>query len=259
MDLSSIPDNYKIRLDIFDDKGDHIGKAESSAEFVKARSDFYQENGIDFLLNQIWKQYFNDQPEHIQKKLLEMSKEKQTKLQEPKKQEFNFFWGNEDFASNFYQPANFFVDGMEFNCSEQYFMYKKAMFFGDYINAKKIMDADLPGKQKQLGRMVRNFDADVWSKNCERYMYEACYHKFNQNPKLKEQLLATKGKMNVEASPTDLIWGIGYRANDYRASIPSEWKGKNLLGKILDVVRDELAEDKPISETRYRTDDQLTR
>lgn len=165
---------------------------------------------------------------------------------------FNFFWGRQDPESNFYQPARFVVDGIEFNSSEQYFMYKKAEHFGDHDQMKKILKSESPGQQKQLGRGVKNFDGPEWDRVCRRYMYEACYHKFSQNPDLQDHLMKSLGKENVEASPYDDIWGIKLAANDYRAKDKSQWQGKNWLGEVLDVVRDELHQELPLSETRYK-------
>jgi len=167
------------------------------------------------------------------------------------KTKFNFFWGRQDPESNFYQPASFLVDGVEFNCSEQYFMYKKAEHFGDQEQMKKILKSEEPGKQKQLGRGVKGFVTAEWDRVCRRYMYEACYYKFSQNQGLQDHLMKSLGKENVEASPFDEIWGIKLAENDYRAKDKFQWKGKNWLGEILDVVRDELHQGLPLSETRY--------
>ena len=164
---------------------------------------------------------------------------------------YHFFWGKRDPESNFYQPANFVVDGISFNSSEQYFMYKKAEHFGDEQKKSEILKSSEPAQQKQLGRQVKGFIEEEWSRVCMRYMYEACYHKFSQNPNLKQHLLKSLGKENVEASPFDDIWGIKLPANDVRAKNKAQWRGKNLLGQILDVVRDELNEQKPLNETRY--------
>ena len=65
--------------------------------------------------------------------------------------------------------------------------------------------------------------------------------KFRQNQPLLKFLLGTTGKVLVEASPYDKIWGIGIRESDTRASDPSQWQGSNLLGFALMDVRDQLS------------------
>jgi len=43
-----------------------------------------------------------------------------------------------------------------------------------------------------------------------------------------------------KASPLDLIWGIGFAANDPNAFTPNKWRGMNLLGQVLDEVREHI-------------------
>ena len=71
-----------------------------------------------------------------------------------------YFWG--DFPSNWY-PARFTVDRdgkeLEFFNSEQYFMYEKAVVFGDEETAMKILfEGKDPKRAKTLGRQVKNYD-----------------------------------------------------------------------------------------------------
>ncbi len=65
--------------------------------------------------------------------------------------------------------------------------------------------------------------------------------KFSQNPELKKLLLETGDRAFVEASPFDKIWGIGLTANKPAAYDRARWKGLNLLGDILNEVRNTLA------------------
>src|SRR3546814_6195880 len=44
----------------------------------------------------------------------------------------------------------------------------------------------------------------------------------------------------VEASPYDRIWGAGLAASDARITDPTKWPGLNLLGQVLDRVRERL-------------------
>jgi ribA/ribD-fused uncharacterized protein len=153
--------------------------------------------------------------------------------------EFEFFWGTAHPFSQWH-PASFVVDGIEFNCAEQFMMYKKAKLFCDDETATEILQAHKPSVQKQLGRLVQNFDEAEWNQNRERIVYEGNFHKFTQNEHLRTYLMGTSDKMIVEASPLDPIWGIGMAADNPDARNPEKWKGENLLGKALMELRKDL-------------------
>ena len=120
-------------------------------------------------------------------------------------------------------------------------MYRKAMLFGDWDIADQILATDNPAKQQDLGRLVKNYDDDIWAEVRFDIMVEGLYEKFNQNPQLKNALLDTVGTRMVEASPFDRIWGIGLTASDPLAQNEETWLGQNLLGKVLDEVREKLS------------------
>jgi ribA/ribD-fused uncharacterized protein len=152
---------------------------------------------------------------------------------------FTFFFTEASPFSQWY-PCRFVDDGVEYTCAEQYMMRGKALLFGDTDVAADVLAAAHPREHKALGRKVKNFDDHVWKRERVRIVTAGNRAKFTQNPELLEQLLATKGTTLVEASPYDRIWGIGLDAKDPRASDPAQWKGQNLLGKILTELRDEL-------------------
>ena len=90
--------------------------------------------------------------------------------------------------------SNFFIiefkdsNGLEFICSEQYFMYQKCMLF-DAKNTElisKIMWEVVPFKIKKFGKQVRNFDESVWEKTRYDIMLDALRYKFGQNEDLKK-------------------------------------------------------------------------
>jgi ribA/ribD-fused uncharacterized protein len=101
--------------------------------------------------------------------------------------EFVFFWKQDKPFGEFCQwyEGTFEVDGMEFNCAEQFMMYKKAILFGDSAVAKQILATKSPKKQKQLGRLVKNFDATVWGACKEDIVIEGNLAKFSQSESLK--------------------------------------------------------------------------
>lgn len=156
-----------------------------------------------------------------------------------KREDFEFFWREESPFSQFH-PAVFTVDGVKYNCAEQYMMHQKALTFRDDEHAKAIMKAAKPFTQKKLGRKVRNFDPKVWSDKSVNVVKKGNIAKFSQNSHLKKKLLDTYPKILVEASPRDRIWGIGLASSNKLAWDKSTWRGKNLLGYALTDVRQTL-------------------
>lgn len=156
-----------------------------------------------------------------------------------KEEKFTYFWRTASPFSNWH-PCSFEIDKITFNCSEQHMMYHKALLFEDKETAAKILKTEKPGKQKALGRQVKNFDQQVWEEHCKGIVYEGNKAKFIQNENLLKRLLKTEGTTLVEASPVDAIWGIGLAEDGPRAKSRHTWQGKNLLGEILTELREEL-------------------
>ena len=150
---------------------------------------------------------------------------------------FTFFWSGP--FSQWY-PATFKVEGVTFNCAEQYMMYMKAWLFNDIDSIFKIMESNNPKEQKRLGRLVEGFQPELWNKLAKKFVYFGNYCKFAQNIDLKEILLSTQGTTLVEASPHDIVWGIGLAEHDSRAFCRDTWLGTNWLGEVLTSLRDDL-------------------
>ncbi len=148
-----------------------------------------------------------------------------------------WFWRRESPFSN-HHACNFMEKGIAYNCTEQYLMYAKAKQFGDDSAADKIMKSNNPVVQKQT--KVANFHADLWKQTAPEVMKQALLLKFNQNPDLKKDLLATGEKMIAEASPHDEFWGCGFGMNHPDVGDPKKWTGTNMLGKCLMDVRREI-------------------
>jgi ribA/ribD-fused uncharacterized protein len=119
-------------------------------------------------------------------------------------------------------------------------MHGKAMLFGDTATAREVLAAAHPKQHKALGRKVKPFVDETWKAKRIEIVTAGSRAKFTQNAELMALLLETNGTELVEASPYDRIWGIGLGANDPRASDPKQWRGQNLLGKILTALREEL-------------------
>lgn len=126
--------------------------------------------------------------------------------------------------------------GEEFWCTEQAFMWAKAMFFGDKETAQKILDEkEHPSICKNLGREVKNYDDERWEKVRYKVMMGVNYAKYRQNKDLMRKLYALgEGKRTfVEASPIDCIWGVGLELSDDKIIDPKNWRGRNLLGQAI--------------------------
>lgn len=152
---------------------------------------------------------------------------------------FTCFFTQSDMFSNWYR-IGFSIDNIPFNCGEQAMMYYKAMLFKDHATAQKILREPSARGQKALGRQVAGFSDAAWLQHREPIMEKICEARFSQNPALHKALLDTAGTQLVEASPYDRIWGAGVAASDSRISDPTKWPGLNLLGKVLDRVRERL-------------------
>ena len=149
-----------------------------------------------------------------------------------------YFWKQTDkygtfsqwYKSDFVDP-----DGINFNCAEQYMMYRKAKLFNDEKIAQQILNESNPKNIKALGRKIKNFNQEVWDENKFDIVVRGNYYKFTQNSELSQLLLSTWEEDIAEASPLDKIWGIGIDEKD--ALSGKEWQGENLLGEALMKVR----------------------
>ncbi len=64
--------------------------------------------------------------------------------------------------------------------------------------------------------------------------------KYYQNETRKRSLLKTNDKVIAEASPSDTFFGVGHGLRDTDLWRPSAWRGRNVLGQMLALVRNQL-------------------
>lgn len=183
----------------------------------------------------------------------------QKRLSQPNPPQIIGFFGdkvdkpNERIFSNFYRSTfEADVEGktLTFSCSEQYFMYWKALFFKDFAIAKQIEKPNLhPANYKNLGKAVKCYDDRKWGAVRVKFMKQALYHKFTQNTDLRDLLLQTDDAILVETSPYDRIWGIGLGKTPRPGQKPVDWKntdnwkGQNLLGFALMDIREDIRQE----------------
>lgn len=155
----------------------------------------------------------------------------------------------EDYSNHFFfysgafsnwHPSLFFIDGQRYTCVEQYMMSRKAELFEDYDVLEKILDAFTPKEHQTLGRLVKGFDRKIWDSKKTEIVFRGNLAKFSQDSNLRDRLLDTGDCFLVEANPKDVIWGIGHSEREARQMPSNQWRGQNLMGKVLMRVRESI-------------------
>lgn len=131
------------------------------------------------------------------------------------------------FLSNFYDvPVEY--NGLCFCNSEAAFQAQKTV---DETERVQFTNLDA-SNAKRLGRIISL--RDDWERVKIQVMYEVCYAKFIQNPRLAKWLIETGDEILVEGNTwNDKFWGV------------CNGEGANNLGKILMAIRTELSFDAP--------------
>lgn len=143
------------------------------------------------------------------------------------------------YLSNWYY-SDFSIDDVEYTSMEQYMMYQKAIRFQDISIAEEILATQDVAQIKELGRSVSGYNDIIWSGIRQIVVYEGLKAKFAQNDNLRRQLVETKNAILAECAVKDCVWGIGLSMHDPNRLNLEQWRGKNLLGYTLMMVRDGL-------------------
>ena len=143
------------------------------------------------------------------------------------------------FLSNWYL-SNFSVGGTDFTSMEQFMMYQKAVCFHDNVIAEQILATQDVAHIKELGRLVSGYNESIWNGIRQIIVYEGLLAKFSQNDSLRKKLKDTQDAVLAECAVKDCIWGIGRSMNDPQRMNLEQWKGQNLLGYTLMMVRDKV-------------------
>lgn len=125
--------------------------------------------------------------------------------------------------SNF-APYPIKVGGKVWPTSEHYFQAQK---FEDGSYREKILRAKTPSVAARLGRDRKMKLRRDWESVKVGIMRQALEAKFTQHENLKELLLSTGDLRLVEHTVNDAYWGDG-----------GDGKGKNMLGRLLEQVRE---------------------
>jgi len=211
------------------------------------------------------------------KESLEAILTKKNNLQE--KIEYTFFFSLHSPFSNFH-PAKFTYKEIDFCSSEQFMMFSKAKLFGSEDIAQEILNVnknnplvkrfmnneitrqdivnnnelakewnEIQKGIKALGRKVKNYNDDIWNAKRFNIVGVGVREKFSQNQDLKEIIINTGNTRFVEASKYDKVWGNGLSEQDSKKIPEDKWPGMNLLGKLLDTIKDGL-KNKPVQKMK---------
>jgi len=127
--------------------------------------------------------------------------------------------------SNF-SPHPITVEGKKWPTSEHYFQAQK---FKGAPDVEQIRRTRRPMEAARMGRDRSRPLRKDWESVKDDVMYRAVKAKFTQHEALRTLLLDTKDAELVEHTTNDAYWADG-----------GDGTGKNMLGKILMRVRDEL-------------------
>jgi ribA/ribD-fused uncharacterized protein len=124
-------------------------------------------------------------------------------------------------------PYPIYLENTLWGSAEHYYQYKKYEKI-DPEFALKIKETLSPLEVKKITLKNTKSHSD-WRKNSLNILGNAVRAKFSQYPSLREQLISTGNELLIEANKKDYFWGEGENGS-----------GKNMMGKILMSIREEL-------------------
>lgn len=119
------------------------------------------------------------------------------------------------------------INGVIYPTSEHFFQSEK--FDKNPIHKDRIIKARTAKDAAIFGRMREPGYREDWDKVKDEIMVKAVLTKFEQHEDIRNILLETEDAILVEHTTNDSYWGDG-----------GTGLGKNMLGKILMIVREEL-------------------
>ena len=149
------------------------------------------------------------------------------------------FFGERSPLSNFYKTS--FTDGSTtYHSTEMYLQHHKALLFQDEVTAYKIANSKSPAHSKALSYQIKGVDQAVWENKAPGIMKKGLELKFNADFHCKMTLIETGNRLLGEATSSDKFWGTGMALFDSLALNHGGWSGQNVMGKLLNEVRDQL-------------------
>ena len=125
---------------------------------------------------------------------------------------------------------------------EQAFQHVKALLFGDHAAAAEIISSDDPSAAKRMSFRIKCFKEKVWNSKRHDLMLQLVTTKFEQNPELAAELLATGKKILAESGKHN-YFANGFSITNKIILEMKKWAAQSKLGEILMTVRKELPQD----------------
>lgn len=125
-----------------------------------------------------------------------------------------------------YSDYGFFKDGVFWKTVEHYYQAHK---FENREVVEMIINAETPKIASKIGRNRSYAIKENWEEIKVDIMFDAVLAKFVFHPDLAKKLMDTGNEEIIEETVKENFWGCGPQKN-----------GKNMYGKILCKVRDEL-------------------
>jgi ribA/ribD-fused uncharacterized protein len=110
----------------------------------------------------------------------------------------------------------------------------------DTVHEKIMKAASAKAAKAYLKKLNKN---ETWESKKDQVMRDAIRAKFTQHPDLRTKLLETGKRPIGFADAREIYWGIGTSMDTDKAKSASKWRGLNKLGKIIEELRAQLAEE----------------
>ena len=145
------------------------------------------------------------------------------------------FYGRFSPLSNFY-PVALDIEGVTYNCVEQYYQTQRAIFAKRRDIADMILLTSNPASMKNLGDQLKSTNTEWYSNQAVKIMHTGLSAKFAK-PYFKQFLFRTEQRTIIEANKYDQFWSCGLSSGDPKIRDVNKWPGKNTLGKLLMELR----------------------
>ena len=146
------------------------------------------------------------------------------------------FFGKASPLSN-HHKADFEIAGKTYSTAEKFIAIQRCQVARRPDLEKEAWRLDDPVKLKSILYKCRGCHDDEWEAKAKSLVLPGIKAKVEQNDYIKQYLIGSGKKTIGEASPNNL-WGIGMKLTAPNVLKQELWSGRNLLGKILQEVRE---------------------